>query len=163
MRLLLIRHANAQEFSTSGKDHDRALSGKGQKQCEKTKSVLSKLDVNLSEFISFSSTSKRTKETTNLLFNGSLSFSFRKNLYLASSSELMQFIWDLKTNKDLLILGHNNGLSQLASYFTGKSIFLKTGSFVTLHFPFDCSNELSIGLGEIVNSHRCDIDVGTFL
>jgi phosphohistidine phosphatase len=159
---MLIRHANAQAIASSGKDFDRKLSEKGKKQCENTKSVLSKLNVNHIKFTSFSSSSKRTRETALAIFQGESHFSFHDNLYLASAHDLRQFIWDLGIDRDLLILGHNNGLSDLAAYFTGKRIFLKTGSFVTIQFSFDCSNELTKDLGEIENSYRCDIGNETF-
>ena len=162
MKLLLIRHANAQAIASSGKDFDRKLSEKGKKQCENTKSVLSRLNVNHTEFASFSSSSKRTRETALAIFEGESHLSFHDNIYLASAHDLLQFIWDLGIDRDLLILGHNNGLSDLATYFTGKSIFLKTGSFMTIEFSFDCSNELTKDLGEIENSYRCDIGNETF-
>lgn len=154
---MLIRHANAQAIASSGKDFDRKLSEKGKKQCENIKSVLSKLNVNHTEFISFSSSSKRTRETALAIFQDESNLSFHDNLYLASTHDLLQFIWDLGMDRDLLILGHNNGLSDLATYFIGKSIFLKTGSFMTIEFSFACSNELTKDLGEIENSYRCDI------
>ena len=162
MKLLLIRHANAQAIASSGKDFDRKLSVKGKKQCENTKSVLSRLNLNHTEFTSFSSSSVRTRETALAIFQDESHLSFHDNLYLSSAHDLRQFIWDLGIDRDLLILGHNNGLSDLATYFTGKSIFLKTGSFMTIEFSFDCSNELTKDLGEIENSYRCDIGNETF-
>ncbi len=158
MRLHLIRHANAEISAVSGKDFHRSLSEKGLLQCKKTKSLLLNLSWSQREVQAFSSSALRTKETANLLFDQQFDFSFHEDLYLCSVSNLMDFIWGLKTHCDIILVGHNNGLSDLASYFTEKNVFMKTGAVISIEFPLTSSEELSKGLGEITYAHRCNID-----
>jgi|TARA_B110000305_G_scaffold240353_1_gene310712 phosphohistidine phosphatase len=158
LRLHLIRHANAEGFDASGKDFNRSLSEKGLIQCEKTKTILMNLSLGPQEIKAFSSSSFRTKETVDLLFDKQFNFSYHDDLYLCSVTNLMDFIWELKTQSDIILVGHNSGLSDLASYFTAKNVFMKTGALLSIEFPLGSSEELSKGLGEINYAYRCNID-----
>ena len=54
-------------------------------------------------------------------------------------------------SKDIFIIGHNNGLSDFASYLTDDYIDLKTCDFVTIDFEIDTWQEASKGLGKVTN------------
>ena len=60
---------------------------------------------------------------------------FFDELYLVGKDDLMTFISNREEAKEILIIGHNFGISELASYYTGKQILLKTGGFVSIDFP----------------------------
>ena len=152
----LLRHAKTEVFSNTGKDFDRKLAPKGHQQCLKLKALLSK--VMGEETKIFSSSARRTRETARFIFDDQQEILFFDELYLAGKDNLMAFISNREEVKEILIIGHNFGISELASYYTGKQILLKTGGFVSIDFPDFSVNELSASIGIIKANHRCTID-----
>jgi len=151
----LLRHAKTEVFSNTGKDFDRKLAPKGHQQCLELKVLLSKVmgeETNI-----FSSSARRTRETAQFIFDEQ-EILFFDELYLSGKNDLMTFINNREEVKEILIIGHNFGISELASYYTGKQILLKTGGFVSMDFPDFCANELSASIGIIKANHRCTID-----
>ena len=71
--------------------------------------------------------------------------------------DVLDFICSMNSDDDIVLIGHNNGLSRLASYLTAKHIVMRTASCVEIRFPFDHSKFISKGTGEIYSHHRCDI------
>jgi phosphohistidine phosphatase len=157
VKLHLLRHAKTEKFSSSGKDFDRKLMEKGIRQStEMFKFLETKSFENTNLYCS---AAQRTKETFNLVcskmkFN---QVSFHKELYLARLEELLQFIWNLKSQKDIFIIGHNEGLSELASYLSGSFIHLKTCGYIQLEFECESSEEMSIDCGIICESYRPEV------
>tara|TARA_Y100000991_G_scaffold81463_1_gene61495 strand:+ start:12915 stop:13397 length:483 start_codon:yes stop_codon:yes gene_type:complete len=154
LKLYLVRHANALESSLG--DYERALSEKGKNQCIELKNFIVLKEIDLNNKV-YCSAAKRTKGTHSLIFNRSKKVSFHKSLYLASSNDLLAFLCSLQSKEDIFLIGHNNGLSDLASYLTGKSVGMKTAACVEIDFPFQNSKFISKGTGEINSYHRCDI------
>jgi phosphohistidine phosphatase SixA len=76
---------------------------------------------------------------------------------LAGLEDLLQFIWNLKTQNDLFIIGHNEGLSELVSYFSGSFIHLKTCGYIQLEFECESSEEKSKDCGIIRESFRPEV------
>ena len=154
MRLYLVRHANALESPLG--DYERKLSEKGNVQCVDLRSfILSKKITSKNKVLC--SATKRTKETCFNIFNTSEGVSFHKRLYLANSMDLLDFICSIDSDEDIVLIGHNNGLSEFASYLTAKHIVMRTASCAEILFPFDHSKFISKGTGEIHSHHRCDI------
>lgn len=157
MKIHLLRHAKTEKFSSSGKDFDRKLMGKGIRQSTE---MLKFLEVKSFENTNlYYSAAQRTKETfelvcSNLNFN---QVSFHKELYLARLEDLLQFIWNLKAKNDIFIIGHNEGLSELASYLSGSFIHLKTCGYIQLEFAFESSEEISKDCGIIRESYRPEV------
>ena len=151
MNLLLIRHASAENISCSGKDFDRELTIKGINQVELLRDYL--LDIEFSNFHIYVSSSKRTYTTAKMVLPISIrnSMNLLDNLYLATDQDLLKFINQLNTSKDIVIFGHNDGISSLASYLTGQYIGLNTASCVTITFQCENSNEISGLCGTIVS------------
>jgi phosphohistidine phosphatase len=150
MILHLIRHANARNKSTSGKDFDRTLSVKGGVEAIRLQTFVNKIELSNTDI--YISSSQRTMETssialTNELFSNAV---YLDELYLASSEMLLKFIYELNTEKDILLIGHNEGISSLASYLTNQYIGLGTANYVGIDFPFLNSNLISKGTGTIV-------------
>lgn len=154
MRLYIIRHAAAEQGNYH-KDFQRVLREKGENQLPEMTRFLLKhrhhlMDVHLSS-------SRRTKDTYNGILMGlnENSVHYHETLFHASLKTLLDFIWNCGTeNKDIAIIGHNPGLSDLASYFSGEDIYIRTGGIIILDFPFEKSTELSKECGEIVGRFR---------
>jgi phosphohistidine phosphatase len=84
---------------------------------------------------------------------------FKDELYLASLQELLTQIWESDSESDLFIIGHNEGLSDLASYFSGENILLQTCGFIRLQFNAQTRKEWSKDLAQIIDSYRPEIIV----
>ena len=150
MLLYLLRHASAENTSPSGKDFDRSLSSIGIDQAKLLRDYVSSL--NLNETVFHISSSQRTRETANYaLINCVNHNKFHDELYLTSSKDLLNFINVRNTTKNILILGHNEGISALASYLTNQYIGLNTANCVTISFDCENSNEISGGMGKIID------------
>lgn len=156
LTLHLLRHAKTNQLSTSGKDFDRELLPKGIKQCAEMKSFLSKEQIHIEQVLC--SKAKRTLQTHELCnLNKDLTH-FSKNLYLCTSLEMMQEIKHFATEKTILVVGHNDGISQLASYLCDDYIHLQTCGFVSIELPIDEWNLLSQGIGSVKIQFRPEVN-----
>ena len=79
-------------------------------------------------------------------------------LYLCGRNNLLAFICNLKSENEVLIIGHNFGISELASYLIGKQVVMKTCGFISMEFPGFSVNEISASTGILKSNHRCTID-----
>lgn len=139
MKLFLLRHAKTEQTSPSGKDFDRKLKPKGLKQCELLGQYFSELSKEM-VFTIHCSSSQRTRETFELI-KRDLSvnkINFYDELYHASVFELKNFVEKLPVSpNNHLIIGHNFGISELASYYTGEIVELSTGALAIIDFTMD--------------------------
>lgn len=159
MNLYLLRHAKTEKSATSGKDFDRKLAEKGIKQANLFSSYLKEKTIENVEV--WCSTAARTRKTA-LLINTEKVLSkiiYKDELYLASLQELLAQIWESDSERDLFIIGHNEGLSELASYFSGKDILLQTCGFIHLQFEAQSRKEWSKDLAQIIDLYRPEIIV----
>ncbi len=154
MTLYLIRHANTEKTATSGNDFDRKLAEKGHLQSEKLNEFVAKFD--FSNVDIWCSDAIRTKQTLSLIDEHfpSQNIEFKNELYLALSQEIRNLIWNTDSNRDLLIIGHNEGISDIASYFLGEDIHLKTATFIQISFEAKSRQEWSADLGKIQTIFR---------
>jgi phosphohistidine phosphatase len=129
----LLRHAKTEKLASSGMDFDRTLAQKGLRQCALLKSHLSQLKFKNTSFLC--SSALRTKQTALNVFDDIQSFQFSDSLYLASDREIMNEIIKVEKNRNVLLIGHNDGISDFASYLVGDMIHLKTGEYLRLHVP----------------------------
>ena len=157
MKLHLLRHAKTEKFSSSGKDFDRKLMVKGILQSNEMMNFLENQKFENTDL--YSSAAQRTKETYELVCSKFKinHISFHQELYLAGLNELLQFIWNLKSQKDIFIIGHNEGLSELASYLSGSFNHLKTCGYIQLEFECESSEEMSKDCGIICESYRPEV------
>lgn len=149
MLLLLVRHANAQATSHTGKDFDRSLSEKGVIQAVKLGDYLSSLNLLMDHF--YVSSSVRTRETAKHALNSMVNIKYEDCLYLSDSKELLRYINELNTTSNILILGHNEGISSLASKLTNQYIVLDTANAILIEFDCDNSIEISVETGKIID------------
>ncbi len=157
--LYILRHAKTNQISKTGKDFDRALLPKGFDQLKDLQLFFDSFSLKNDVTILISS-AKRTIQTfegvKNVLQNkNSIStYSFHKNLYLAELDELLKVIWNLQTDDNIFLIGHNFGISELASYFTESDIELSTSEFIHLSFQCNHWNETSKGLAIVENRYH---------
>ena len=154
MKLHILRHAKTEKISKSGRDFDRKLMEKGKLQATKMASFLE--HKNWEETSLFCSSAQRTKETFDIVCKN-INFKrvcFEQNLYLSGLNDLLNIVWEQKTKNDIFILGHNDGLSQLGSYFSGEEIHLKTCGYVCIEFQIDSSEEMSRDSGILIEAFR---------
>jgi phosphohistidine phosphatase len=149
-----LRHAKTNQVSSSGRDFDRELLPRGYEQLKSFCDFATLNQISIEHI--YCSSAKRTRQTlseiTELFQHAAISF--HDELYLASKSELLSFISTKKTTQTLLIIGHNEGLSDLISYLSNNDIHLKTCGYIQLSFPFEHSGYFSAGTGSIVETFR---------
>ncbi len=137
--LYIIRHAKAEEFSFDKEDFDRSLIERGIKRAEKNALILS---AHLSKpkekkLLIISSTAKRAAQTA-LIFADILGYSvndiqWTPDIYDAHYLQLLKSINDVSANYDeLLVFGHNPGLSDLVLYISNEFVDLKTANIACL-------------------------------
>jgi len=153
MKLHLLRHANTSPTAISGKDIDRPLSVKGIAQSNLMGVYLQeRIDSNQT----LCSAALRTRQTMEIIgYHKPLKgITNRDDLYLCSRDQFLQMLWELDGQSDLLIVGHNFGISDLATYLTDVRIEMRTSEYVCIEFKGIAWKEVSRGTGSIVDQHR---------
>jgi phosphohistidine phosphatase len=114
-RLILMRHANTERAAPSGRDRDRALTGRGREDAALMGSVLA--DKGLRPDLALVSDASRTRQTWDVLHDafGDVEVRVEPALYNAGERTLRQYIEDSGDEAGcLLILAHNPGLHLMA-------------------------------------------------
>jgi phosphohistidine phosphatase len=128
--LYLLRHSDAENNSADGKDFSRKLSQFGK---QKAREFSSKYSSELRVDLVLCSLANRTRETVNLIDLKITEVLLYNSLYLAEKELILSEIEKTSNNVNkLLVVGHNNGLSDLASYLTGKNLLLSTCEMVEI-------------------------------
>ncbi|PKR81009.1 hypothetical protein CW751_07535 [Brumimicrobium salinarum] len=156
MKLYLLRHGEAYDSSSTGKDFDRELTDHGVEQVNQIKKRLEN-EASEAEFCVFCSSASRTKQTYEIIAPSLSisSISFLKEMYLADHTYMLNFLWNNEHQDDtVLLIGHNNGLSDLASYLLDQKIVLPTSGLLIIDFP-ELKNLSDIGLGTGVEVSKC--------
>lgn len=115
--LVLMRHGKAEGSAPSGRDFDRALSAKGREQVKVVSAWLKEQGILPDSIIS--SSAFRTQETARGIATGlgivPETIDWRKDLYLASPSVYAACLLEAPNAcNTLMIVGHNNGISEWA-------------------------------------------------
>ncbi len=154
MTIHFLRHAKTNQLSPSGRDYDRELLPHGYEQLKEFREF-SSLRLNPIEHI-YCSSAMRTRQTLKEIIElfPKATISFHEDLYLSTWTELLHFITEKNTKQTLLLIGHNEGLSDLVSYLSNTDIHLKTCGYIQLSFPFEHSGYISAGTGSIVETFR---------
>jgi len=154
MQLYLLRHAKTNQVSPTGKDFDRELLPRGYAQIAELKLYLAARPI-APKYI-LCSTAKRTRQTLDELqaLWPNVQILYKDELYLASKLEILQQICALNATDEMLVIGHNEGLSELAIHLSNETIWLKTCGLVSLEFPFESSALLSKETAQILGSFR---------
>lgn len=148
MRLFLLRHGDAEFGVGETKDIERKLSQKGKEQIQ---SVSIWLDKQMTEYPLrvYCSGAKRTRETCALLTKeisvGEISF--HDEIYYATYKQLLEFVNQIPESvEEAILIGHNNAISDFASYILDKDIVFPTAGIVSIVFPI-VDDWKSIGAG----------------
>jgi len=153
MKLHLIRHGETNIQSESGKDFDRKLHYDGEQQAVQLGGYLKdKLKV---EQV-FCSDAARTARTLQLVSEKvELPIvEYKTDLYLSPLANYLKLIWELEGKEPILLVGHNFGISDLVTYFTGELIEMQTAEYICINFELDAWKETSKGLGTISARYR---------
>ena len=115
MNLYLLRHAKS-SWESYEDDYDRVLSERGRNDACTLGEYLHKNNINFENTLC--SSSQRTRETISIINTVSPhsidEVNYLDSLYHASSNKIKGIIQN-HTNKSLLIVGHNPGISELIS------------------------------------------------
>mgnify|MGYP001302763713 CR=1 FL=1 len=154
MKLYMLRHGDAEIRSLTGKDFDRRLSENGRRQANIVKTKLQLITEN-EPFTVYCSTAKRAEET---YFIASLalkvkSLEFSDKLYLALLEGLIEFFRNIEpVTQSVLLVGHNEGISQFASYLLDEELVFPTAGLLEVSFPIiDEWKYIGRGTGAEVN------------
>lgn len=156
MKLHLLRHGKTHQSSSTGRDYDRVLNAKGIVQCQIMGEYFKSNKVACETWCS---SAKRTRGTYTEVSKaaGLAKVSMREDLYLCSRDTMLRALWERVGNDDLLIIGHNFGISDLATYLTDVRIELQTGGYICIQFTDLNWSEISRGLGTIVDQYRPNV------
>jgi len=156
LRLHLIRHAKTEKISLSGDDFDRKLVEKGNCQLILLKKYLNGM-VNSDDLILCSPASRTTQTLSALkLQNKSIPVKFLDELYLGNSNSLFSAICKQNNKSNLWLIGHNDGISDLASYLTGENIYFHTSEFISLSTSITDWHHLSADSCVLVDRYLAD-------
>ncbi len=154
MKLHLLRHAKTNPNSPTGKDFDRALLPRGYEQLQEFKAFYTDNPFQVGRILCSSAVrTRQTMDEIQELFP-SVPVSYIDELYLASSGELLQIINQLQCADDLLVIGHNEGISVLAFELTNDILLLKTAGYVGIEFAFEHSGYISKRTGNTLETFR---------
>ena len=139
-KITLLRHGDSLFQDSSVNDWSRPLSSEGEKECHDVAKFIKDCHPLPSKIIS--SNARRTIETVKILLEknkwDSEILNVDKELYLASANLLTEKIQSQSESiNDLIIVGHNPGLSELSSSLLKQSIYLPTSGCVSLNINLD--------------------------
>lgn len=156
MKIHILRHATPMSHSASGRDADRSLSVQGYQECELLGAYLRDHVVPCEVWCS---SAVRTCETLReiLRYWHPYSERFHPEFYLAPKETYLAHCWQSESDKDLLIIGHNFGLSDLLVYLSGEEHVLQPAELFTLDFQGMTRKEISASTG-IIAGHFCPPD-----
>lgn len=144
--LILLRHVKTNKAENGQSDFDRALHVKGMQQINLLKKYF-EISYGNTPFLVHCSTAKRTRSTLQGI-GTSLAISkkeFSQSLYLTDVSTLLAHINSIESKQDvLLVVGHNEGLSDLASYLGNDRVHLSTGALISFEFDANQWSEVSV-------------------
>lgn len=161
MKIIFFRHAKTELTAKTGKDFDRGLRANGIIQCSKMQEFIEKEFTGVNFFV-LCSTAKRTRQTYKRTFEKIQSkVKYLDELYLASAEEILKIIQheNVPNDNQLVILGHNDGLTDLVNYLTDAAFYVQTSGWVEVTLEIDDLQLLSGGLGSISRYYRPVLEV----
>jgi phosphohistidine phosphatase len=114
------------------------------------------LNTDLKNVLVYCSSAARTMETLSFLLSNFRpeKCSYSKDFYLCSEKTYLDWLWKQDHNNDILLVGHNFGISDLANYFLGESGEMRTSEYICISFPFDSWIETSRATGSAFLHYR---------
>ncbi len=151
MKIHLLRHATPVAHVTSGKDFDRPLSEHGKQECVPLGEYLLEHVPPCEVWCSDALRTRQTFEEINKRWQP-LSIRFLREFYLAPQQLYLNACNASTGSSDLMIIGHNFGISDLASDLCGQKMTLSPAEFVSLEFEGLSRAEVFPGTG-VISSH----------
>ncbi len=153
-KLYLLRHGEAAQTSGHEKDFDRNLTYAGIQAIKQLSGHLKAQHFNPD--LVYASPSLRTEQTTIFLLEGlgiDPEIEYREDIYEASVRSLFDLVTHIENqHHEVLLVGHNPGLTYLAEYLTSEPVAgMRAGEMVTIGFGVNTWSEISKGLGSIQN------------
>lgn len=149
IELHLLRHAKTERSSTSGKDFDRKLADKGKRQLVDFNAHIDELQI--TPDLILISAAKRTRETYGAIqANFAAPAEYLEDLYLASHREILSILTAFTDKKSILVIGHNDGISDLASHLTEQDVQLPTCGYVKIASDLSSFDQLSRSTGVLM-------------
>jgi phosphohistidine phosphatase len=138
--LLILRHGKAEPHNED--DKDRSLTDKGVREARQAGKKIGEKLAPVDLFVA--SDAMRAAQTARIAAEAAsymAPIDFRDEIYDASLTDLIDVIHSIPESAQTVVLvGHNPGLEELASYLTGKSYdecALSTGALVKIDLPED--------------------------
>jgi phosphohistidine phosphatase len=159
-KLFLLRHGKASSSKVDEKDFDRPLNKKGIAQINQQGQHLQSEHPKFDQLIY--SSAKRTKETAEIA-NEQLSIKAlisSEDLYLADEHTILSFIKANAFDENILYVGHNFGISRLASDLAGYSISMTTGMMIEFDLDIGKWDELKINKASLKSTYAPKINLG---
>jgi phosphohistidine phosphatase len=157
LHLFLLRHGKATKYQDDISDYARTLNKQGTAQVNQVGYILKENGVRMDHILA--SSAARTTETAEIVnhYLNCKNIQFEKNLYLADYHSILKSITDNGKGNSLLYVGHNNGISDFASYITGQPILLSTSQLLEITFTFDNWKIISASTGTIKMNLKPDV------
>jgi phosphohistidine phosphatase len=144
--LTLLRHAKTERDSKSGRDFDRTLMERGQRDAGLMGMEMRRLGLEFD--LVLSSPAARAVETAK--FAG-LNPQFDERIYDAATGELLDIVRSAGDSVGrLAMIGHNPGFERLASLMVGEDLAMPTGALVEIALPIDSWGEAGDEPGTLV-------------
>ena len=144
--LTLFRHAKTERDSSTGRDFDRQLSERGERDSPRMGEEIRRLGLEYD--LVLSSPAMRAAQTAEL---AGLAPTFDKRIYEASAGDLLAIVQQADDSASrLIMIGHNPGFDRLASRLFGGNIEMPTGSLVEIALPIDHWRDAGSGGGQLV-------------
>ena len=148
--LTLFRHAKTERDSTSGRDFDRRLNERGERDAPRIGEEIRNLGLGYDLILS--SPAARAAETAQL---AGLSPRYDQRIYDASTGELLSIVQEVDNGVGkVMMVGHNPGFERLASKLLGHAVEMPTGSLVEIELPIDNWNETGGSVGRLARFLR---------
>lgn len=139
-QIYIIRHAKAEEHSFAKPDYPRRLIAKGKNKAHRIANELAQDLYEMENTRMISSTADRAYETAEIFAEvlgiEKQNIQLEKSIYEASTDTLLKIVNKAPEKIDNLVLvGHNPGLSHLCNYICDTYINLKTSEVAIIELP----------------------------
>ena len=144
--LTLFRHAKTERDSTTGRDFDRQLAERGERDAARMGEEIRKLGADFDLILS--SPAARAVQTAEL---AGVAPRFDERIYDAPVGQLLTIVREVDASvRRLLMIGHNPAFERLASRLIGEEIEMPTGSLMEIALPVDRWQDAGAGDGKLV-------------
>jgi phosphohistidine phosphatase len=157
LKLYLLRHGKATKSTDEKADFERHLNKEGTAQVNQTGYILKSEQLKLDQIIA--SEAVRTSETAEIInhFIGLPTIKYDKGFYMTTYDEVWERFCLYAKGERVMYVGHNNAISDLASYLTGRNIGMSTGHLIEIQFDTDAWVLVSRGSGKVVREIVPDV------